>query len=328
VSPKQKGAVVRLIKREEKAITLAIGDGANDCPRIPSADIGIAIRGLEGLQAFNVCDYGITQFRFLQNLLLVHGRWCYRRVATVINYTFYKNVVLAMPQYWMGTVSSFSGQKLYNDFMYQMFNVVHSMLPIMLLGVLDQDVSRQWALKRPQLYALGRGREYLNLYTSGGWMMSGAWHAFVVFFVPYYTMSNGNITHADGKANDIWLVGAVVYLGVVIVVNLRCVMETTFVTWMTWFGVLFSMFFWLVMQAYFSGGATGSVVTSELHGTTQRIFGCPMIWMVVFTVTVVSLTPDVQWKGVRGILFPSVLHKVQEEVLEESRSKAKPLLSL
>lgn len=32
VSPKQKGAVVRLIKTREKAITLAIGDGANDVP--------------------------------------------------------------------------------------------------------------------------------------------------------------------------------------------------------------------------------------------------------------------------------------------------------
>eukprot|EP00439_Symbiodinium_sp_Y106_P045372 s189_g5.t1 len=37
VSPKQKGAVVRLIKQEEKAITLAIGDGANDCNMIMPA---------------------------------------------------------------------------------------------------------------------------------------------------------------------------------------------------------------------------------------------------------------------------------------------------
>merc|ERR1719440_1507131 len=129
VSPKQKGAVVRLMKNSEKAITLAIGDGANDCNMIQSADVGIGIRGLEGLQAFNVCDYGIAQFRFLRYLLLLHGRWCYRRLAILVNYTFYKNIVVVMPQYYLGMISGFSGQKLYNDFMYQLYNVIHSMLP-------------------------------------------------------------------------------------------------------------------------------------------------------------------------------------------------------
>ena len=41
-------------------------------------------------------DYAIAQFRFLQRLLLVHGRWSYKRITRVIVYFFYKNVVFGM----------------------------------------------------------------------------------------------------------------------------------------------------------------------------------------------------------------------------------------
>lgn len=34
-------------------------------------------------------DVSIAQFRFLERLLLVHGHWCYRRIASmVINFKF------------------------------------------------------------------------------------------------------------------------------------------------------------------------------------------------------------------------------------------------
>ena len=47
------------------AITLAIGDGANDVSMIKTAHIGIGISGLEGRQAVLASDYAIGQFRFL-----------------------------------------------------------------------------------------------------------------------------------------------------------------------------------------------------------------------------------------------------------------------
>lgn len=38
-------------------------------------------------------DFAISQFKHLQKLLLVHGHWCYSRLANMIIYFFYKNVV-------------------------------------------------------------------------------------------------------------------------------------------------------------------------------------------------------------------------------------------
>jgi magnesium-transporting ATPase (P-type) len=90
VSPKQKADVVTLVKENLVAITLAIGDGANDVSMIQAAHVGVGISGEEGLQAANAADYSIGQFRFLKRLLLVHGRWSYRRVSKLILYSFYK----------------------------------------------------------------------------------------------------------------------------------------------------------------------------------------------------------------------------------------------
>ena len=61
VSPLQKALVVKLVKKNQKAILLAIGDGANDVSMIQAADVGVGISGEEGLQAVNSSDYAIAQ---------------------------------------------------------------------------------------------------------------------------------------------------------------------------------------------------------------------------------------------------------------------------
>ena len=69
------------------------GDGANDVSMIQTADIGIGICGQEGMQAVMASDFALARFRFLRKLLLVHGHWCYDRLARMTLYMWYKNAV-------------------------------------------------------------------------------------------------------------------------------------------------------------------------------------------------------------------------------------------
>ena len=50
----------------------------------------IGIMGKEGRQAVRNSDYAFAKFRFLQRLLLVHGHYFYYRLATLVQYFFYK----------------------------------------------------------------------------------------------------------------------------------------------------------------------------------------------------------------------------------------------
>ena len=61
VSPMQKAEVVDLVTTNTKAVTLAIGDGANDVAMIQKAHVGVGISGVEGLQAACASDYSIAQ---------------------------------------------------------------------------------------------------------------------------------------------------------------------------------------------------------------------------------------------------------------------------
>lgn len=63
VSPLQKSEIVDVVKKRVKAITLAIGDGANDVGMIQTAHVGVGISGNEGMQATNNSDYAIAQVR-------------------------------------------------------------------------------------------------------------------------------------------------------------------------------------------------------------------------------------------------------------------------
>jgi phospholipid-transporting ATPase len=101
VSPLQKALVVKLVKKHLKAILLAIGDGANDVGMIQAAHVGVGISGVEGLQAARSADVALAQFRFLTKLLLVHGTWSYHRLSKLILYSYYKNLALAMAQFWV-----------------------------------------------------------------------------------------------------------------------------------------------------------------------------------------------------------------------------------
>lgn len=113
VSPIQKAEMVQLVQEHTKAISLAIGDGANDVAMIQKAQVGVGISGNEGLQAVNSADFAIAQFRFLQRLLFVHGAWNYTRVSKVILYSFYKNICLYIIELWFAFYSYWTGQVLF-----------------------------------------------------------------------------------------------------------------------------------------------------------------------------------------------------------------------
>uniref|UniRef100_A0AAQ6AIM0 Phospholipid-transporting ATPase n=1 Tax=Amphiprion ocellaris TaxID=80972 RepID=A0AAQ6AIM0_AMPOC len=113
VTPLQKAQVVELVKKYKQAVTLAIGDGANDVSMIKAAHIGVGISGQEGMQAVLSSDYSFAQFRFLQRLLLVHGRWSYLRMCKFLRYFFYKNFTFTFVHFWYAFFCGFSAQMSY-----------------------------------------------------------------------------------------------------------------------------------------------------------------------------------------------------------------------
>lgn len=185
VSPSQKAQVVKLVRTGLQVMTLAIGDGANDVAMIQAANVGVGIAGEEGRQAVMSSDYAIGQFRFLTRLLLVHGRWSYKRLAEMIPCFFYKNVVFTLTCFWYGIYNNFDGSYLY-EYTYLMFyNLAFTSLPVIVLAVFDQDVSDTISLLVPQLYTSGILGKDWSQYKFVWYMFDGLYQSVISFFFPY-----------------------------------------------------------------------------------------------------------------------------------------------
>lgn len=66
--------------------------------------------GPEGMQAVLASDYSIGQFRYLERLLLVHGRWSYFRMAKFLRYFFYKNFAFTLVHFWYAFFCGYSAR--------------------------------------------------------------------------------------------------------------------------------------------------------------------------------------------------------------------------
>ncbi|XP_042540962.1 phospholipid-transporting ATPase IK-like [Dipodomys spectabilis] len=162
MTPKQKALVVGLVKKYQQVVTLAIGDGANDVNMIKTADIGVGLMGQEGMQAVQNSDYMLAQFCFLQRLLLVHGRWSYMRVSKFLSFFFYKTVACMMAQIWFSFYNGFTAQPLYEGWFLSFTNMFYTTLPVLYMGLFEQDVSAEQSLSMPQLYMMGQKDALFN----------------------------------------------------------------------------------------------------------------------------------------------------------------------
>ncbi|XP_047593337.1 phospholipid-transporting ATPase VA isoform X2 [Lutra lutra] len=167
-TPLQKSMVVKLVRSKLKAMTLAIGDGANDVSMIQVADVGVGISGQEGMQAVMASDFAVPRFRYLERLLIVHGHWCYSRLANMVLYFFYKNTMFVGLLFWFQFYCGFSASAMIDQWYLIFFNLLFSSLPQLVTGVLDKDVPAEVLLTEPQLYKSGQNMEtWLNWIACG-----------------------------------------------------------------------------------------------------------------------------------------------------------------
>ena len=184
VSPKQKGDIVEMIRqRFPKKMTLAIGDGANDVAMIMRAHVGIGIAGREGMQAARSSDYAIGKFKFLRPLLFYHGREAYRRISFLVCYNFYKNFLYVIVQFYFGFYSVFSGQTLYEPYIYQVYNVCFTGAVLFYWGVIDYRYMKQKFLDEPLLYRVGMEAKLFNTKVFWLWNLYACYQALLALFI-------------------------------------------------------------------------------------------------------------------------------------------------
>uniref|UniRef100_A0A8C0MEV4 Phospholipid-transporting ATPase n=1 Tax=Canis lupus familiaris TaxID=9615 RepID=A0A8C0MEV4_CANLF len=298
-TPLQKSMVVKLVRSKLKAMTLAIGDGANDVSMIQVADVGVGISGQEGMQAVMASDFAVPRFRYLERLLIVHGHWCYSRLANMVLYFFYKNTMFVGLLFWFQFYCGFSASAMIDQWYLIFFNLLFSSLPQLVTGVLDKDVPADVLLTAPQLYKSGQNMEEYRPRTFWLNMADAAFQSLVCFFIPYlaYYDSDTDVFTWGTPITAIALFTFLLHLGI----------ETKTWTWLNWIACGFSILLFFTVALIYNASCATCYPPSNPYWTMQTLLGDPVFYLTCLIAPVAALLPRLFFKAVQGNLFPTQL---------------------
>ncbi|KAJ1259371.1 hypothetical protein BS78_10G149300 [Paspalum vaginatum] len=308
-SPKQKALVTRLVKQVTHKVTLAIGDGANDVGMLQEADIGVGISGAEGMQAVMASDVAVAQFRFLERLLLVHGHWCYRRISVMICYFFYKNVTFGVTIFLYEAFASFSGKPAYNDWFLSLYNVFFTSLPVIALGVFDQDVSARLCIQYPQLYQEGVQNVLFSWGRILGWMLNGVINAVLIFFFCIMAFED-QAFRQDGQVAGLDALGVLMYTCIVWVVNCQMALSVNYFTIIQHIFIWGSIAVWYLFLLVY-GAINPRFSTTAYMVFIEQLAPALSFWLVTLFVVMATLVPYFSYSAIQIRFFPMFHNKIQ-----------------
>lgn len=258
-------------------------------------------------------DYSFAQFRYLQRLLLVHGRWSYIRMCKFLRYFFYKNFAFTLVHFWYSFFNGYSAQTAYEDWFITLYNVLYSSLPVLLMGLLDQDVSDKLSLRFPGLYVVGQRDLLFNYKRFFVSLLHGVLTSMILFFIPLgaYLQTVGQ----DGEApSDYQSFAVTIASALVITVNFQIGLDTSYWTFVNAFSIFGSiaLYFGIMFDLHSAGIHVLFPSAFKFTGTASNALRQPYIWLTIILTVAVCLLPVVAIRFLSMTIWPSESDKIQK----------------
>ncbi|KAM9341246.1 phospholipid-transporting ATPase VD [Symphorus nematophorus] len=306
-TPLQKSQVVRLVRDQLGVMTLAVGDGANDVSMIQVADVGIGISGQEGMQAVMSSDFAISRFKHLSKLLLVHGHWCYSRLANMILYFIYKNIMYVNLLFWYQFFCGFSGSVMSNAWVLILFNLIFTSVPPLVYGVLDQDTPADTLMEQPALYQTSKAYVPYMFWIT---VLDAFYQSLVCFFVPYFAFAGSDVSELS--------FGSPINASALFIILLHQVIQSHTLTWIHILVLLLSAasyFGFVLLFSLFC--VTCSPPTNPLGVETLQM-SQPLFYIICALTTIIALLPRLLCRALHNTLHPSAALKSAQRDKEDS----------
>jgi phospholipid-translocating ATPase len=299
VTPDQKALIVRLV-RDRGGMTCAIGDGGNDVAMIQEAHVGVGITGNEGLQAARAADFGFAKFRYLAPLLLVHGHTAFQRTAFIVNFNFYKSMIIAWCQWMYNTQAAFTGVSYFDSFSLAMWNSAISGL-LVIFYVLDRQAEPLELLKNPALYTMSQTGRYLNKVTFFQWIFRALWQSALVFWATQLVL-NPNMVGSTGRQFGESVQFFPTYMALLFMCIFENLLSAHTLCWFHWLGFTLSFLALMILYSAYSSFEAFGFYKNFFHVVEEV-----SPWALVFLASVGASI--LRWiaSGLEFWLFPNAL---------------------
>ncbi|XP_026007253.1 phospholipid-transporting ATPase VD isoform X2 [Astatotilapia calliptera] len=300
-TPLQKSQVVQLIRDHLGVMTLAVGDGANDVSMIQVADVGIGISGQEGMQAVMSSDFAISRFKHLSKLLLVHGHWCYSRLANMIQYFIYKNVMYVNLLFWYQFFCGFSGSVMTNSWVLILFNLIFTSAPPLIYGILNQDLPADTLMELPELYQDAQTSKTFVPYMFWITVLDAFYQSLVCFFVPYFAYAGSDV--------GVLSFGSPINASALFIILLHQVIESNTLTWIHMVVLVLSCTSYFGFVLLLSGFCVTCSPPVNPLGIELLQMSHSLFYITCVLTTVAALLPRLFFQALCNTLHPSTVLK-------------------
>uniref|UniRef100_M4E767 ethanolamine-phosphate cytidylyltransferase n=1 Tax=Brassica campestris TaxID=3711 RepID=M4E767_BRACM len=229
----------------------------------------------------------------------------------LICYFFYKNITFGLTLFYFEAFTGFSGQAIYNDSDLLLFNVVLTSLPVISLGVFEQDVSSEFCLQFPALYQQGPKNLFFDWYRILRWMGSNGVYASIVIFALNLGIFHVQSLCSNGQTADMNAMGTAIFTCIVWAVNAQIALTMSHFTWIQHALIWESIFTWYIFLALF-GMLPPKISGNILHMLLEALAPAPIFWLTTLLVIATTTLPYLAHISFQRSLNPLDHHIIQE----------------
>ncbi|NWI67099.1 AT8B2 ATPase, partial [Todus mexicanus] len=214
-------------------------------------------------------------------------------------------------------------QTVYDQYFITLYNIVYTSLPVLAMGVFDQDVPEQRSMEYPKLYEPGQLNLLFNKREFFICIAQGIYTSVLMFFIPYGVFADA--TRDDGaQLADYQSFAVTVATSLVIVVSVQIGLDTGFWTAINHF------FIWGSLAAYFAilfamhSDGLFQMFPNQFRfvGNAQNTLAQPTVWLTIALTTVVCIVPVVAFRFLKLDLKPELSDTVRYTQLVRKKQKA------
>lgn len=179
-----------------------------------------------------------------------------------------------------------------------LYNLLFTSLPIIFLGIWDQDLSADISLRYPELYRMGLRSDKFKTWRFWLTIVDSIFQSVVCFFFPYMLLIGGAVDPQGFDANGVYEIGTIVSGIAVCVANFFIVFSLYSYTWIQ-IGIIS-----LSILSYYAFVAIYSQINTFIFAGHLRLFGSGSYWLVLILTVVASFIPRVAAKYYLHQYFP------------------------
>jgi phospholipid-translocating ATPase len=166
-----------------------------------------------------------------------------------------------------------------------LYNLIFTSLPIIFMGVWDQDLSAKVSQRYPELYRMGLRNDKFKVWQFWVTIFDAIYQSAVCFFFPYMLLVGGQIDPTGHDANGLYEIGTIISSIAVIVANLFVMVQLYSFTWIQIVIVSLSIL------VYYAFVGIYSQFNYFIFCGHIRLFGTGLYWLILILTIVACYIP-------------------------------------